>query len=65
MRETASYDVVMIGQNRNDWVEKLVAAERLSHDPAHVDRLRMTARANTWDQRVGSLIDAAARLHLG
>jgi hypothetical protein len=27
--------------------------------------LRMTARANTWDQRVGSLIDAAARLHLG
>ena len=24
----------------------------------------MTARANTWDQRVGLLIDAAARLHL-
>ncbi|HJU81622.1 MAG TPA: polysaccharide pyruvyl transferase family protein [Acidimicrobiia bacterium] len=65
MRETASYDVVMIGQNSNDWIEKLVEAERLSHDPAHVERLRMTARANTWDQRVGSLIDAAARLHLG
>jgi hypothetical protein len=65
MREAASYDVVMIGQNRNDWVEKLVEAERLSHNPTHVDRLRMTARANTWDQRVGSLIDAAARLHLG
>jgi teichuronic acid biosynthesis glycosyltransferase TuaH len=65
MRETASYDVVMIGHDRSDWVEKLVEAERLSHDEAHVDRLRMTARANTWDQRVGALIDAAARLHLG
>ena len=38
---------------------------RFHRDPAHVERLRMTARANTWDQRVGSLIDAAARLHLG
>jgi glycosyltransferase involved in cell wall biosynthesis len=65
MREAASYDVVMIGHDRNEWVEKLVEAERLSHDEGHVDRLRMTARANTWDQRVGSLIDAAARLHLG
>ncbi|MGH8958897.1 MAG: polysaccharide pyruvyl transferase family protein, partial [Acidimicrobiia bacterium] len=65
MRETASYDVVMIGQDRADWVEKLVAAERLSHEAEYVDRLQMTARANTWDQRVGSLIDAGARLHLG
>jgi glycosyltransferase involved in cell wall biosynthesis len=65
MREAASYEVVMIGHDRNEWVEKLVEAERLSHDEGHVDRLRMTARANTWDQRVGSLIDAAARLHLG
>jgi hypothetical protein len=65
MRETASYDVVMIGGDHHDWVKKIVEAEELSHDEAFVERLRMTARANTWDQRVGSLIDAAARLHLG
>lgn len=65
MRETASYEVVRIAADQEDWVKQLIEAERLSHDEAHVDRLRMTARANTWDQRVGILIDAAARLHLG
>ena len=65
MRESASYDVVAVAQDSDEWVAKLVEAVKLGQDPDHVERLRMTARANTWDQRVGSLIDAAARLHLG
>ena len=55
----------MTASGAEDWVEKLEDAVSISGDPTSADRLRMTARANTWDQRVGVLIDAAARLHLG
>jgi polysaccharide pyruvyl transferase CsaB len=61
MRESQHYEVVLIAHDRDDWVRQLVAAEARSHDEAFVAALRRTARANTWDQRVGTLIDAAAR----
>lgn len=65
MRESATYDVVAVAHDPDEWVANIVEAVELGQDPEYVERLRMTARANTWDQRVGSLIDAAARLHLG
>ncbi|CAN5816327.1 hypothetical protein BH18ACT6_BH18ACT6_25360 [soil metagenome] len=62
-REAIRIQVLGIAESRDEWVEKLREGVKLSEDPAHVERLIMTARANTWDQRVGVLIDAAARLH--
>lgn len=65
MREASTYDILRIAANPDEWVEHLVAAALESDDPQQRQRRQMTARANTWDQRVGTLIDAAARLHLG
>jgi polysaccharide pyruvyl transferase CsaB len=61
MRESANYEPVLIANDRNEWVERLIEAEGRGRDPEFVATLQRTARANTWDQRVGTLIDAAAR----
>jgi glycosyltransferase involved in cell wall biosynthesis len=62
MRECQHYSPpVLIAKDGSDWVDRLVEAERLSHDPDFVAILQRTARANTWDERVGTLIDVAAR----
>jgi hypothetical protein len=61
MRESARYPAVLIAADPEDWVVKLKEAVRLRHDRDHQRLLRRTARANTWDQRVGTLIDALMR----
>ncbi|HSL26875.1 MAG TPA: polysaccharide pyruvyl transferase family protein [Acidimicrobiia bacterium] len=63
LRECANYPAVLIAQDRDDYVAKLKEATRLRHDPSHQALLRRTARANTWDRRVGTLLDAVARSH--
>jgi polysaccharide pyruvyl transferase CsaB len=62
-REALQVPVLGIAHDAADWVGKLEEAVERAKDAAFVERLIMTARANTWDQRVGVLIDAAARLH--
>lgn len=61
MRESANYGPVLIANDRSEWVERLIEAEARRNDPELLATLQRTARANTWDQRVGTLIDAAAR----
>jgi hypothetical protein len=61
MRETQHYENVLIAHDRDEWVRLLVEGCELDRDPSFVSSSRRTARANTWDQRVGTLIDAAAR----
>jgi glycosyltransferase involved in cell wall biosynthesis len=61
LRECARYPAVLVAEDAGDWVAKLGDAEKLRLDPEHQALLRRAARANTWDQRVGTLIEAAAR----
>jgi polysaccharide pyruvyl transferase CsaB len=61
MRESANYRPVLTANDPAEWVERLIEADGRSDDPELVATLQRTARANTWDQRVGTVIDAAAR----
>ena len=62
LRECAQYEAVQVADDADDYVAKLRhAALELRHDPDHQGLLKRTARANTWEVRVGTLIDALAR----
>ena len=61
LRECARYEAVQVAEDADDYVEKLRLAARLRHDPEHLALLRRTARANTWEMRAGTLVDALAR----
>ncbi len=62
LRECAHYEAVQVATDADDYVAKLRhAALDLRHDPDYLALLRRTARANTWEMRVGTLIDALAR----
>lgn len=61
LRECAHYGAVQVGTDADDYVAKLRhAALELRRDPEHLALLKRTARANTWEIRVGTLIDALA-----
>ncbi|HEY7564663.1 MAG TPA: glycosyltransferase, partial [Acidimicrobiia bacterium] len=60
MRESQNYEPVLIATDPDSWVARLREAEALGRDPAYVASLQRTARANTWEQRVGLLIDGAS-----
>jgi polysaccharide pyruvyl transferase CsaB len=57
MRELLHYQEVLTAATAGEWVERLKEAVRLSGDRDYQELLRATARANTWDQRAGLLID--------
>lgn len=61
LRECARYPAVLIASDPDDYVAQLRAAVALGDDPQYVSLLRRTARANTWEERAGTLIDAVAR----
>ncbi len=62
LRECTYYEAVQIASDADGYVARLrEAALVLRHDQDHQALLRRTARANTWEMRVGSLIDALAR----
>jgi hypothetical protein len=61
LRECARYEAVLVAQDPDDYVAKLRQAAVLRHDPEHLALLRRTARANTWEMRAGTLVDALAR----
>ena len=63
LRECARYSVVQVAKTPPDFVHEIRRAVRRGQDPAFRELLRNTARANTWDVRAGTLIDAAARHH--
>ncbi len=60
LRECARYEAVLIAADADDYVAKLRQALALRHDPEHQALLRRTARANTWEMRAGTLVDALA-----
>lgn len=62
LRECARYRVVQIGDGPDGYVEALRTAFELARDPAHVERLRRTARANTWEARARTIIEALERV---
>ena len=61
MRESQHYDNVLIAHDPEEWVKLIVDGVSLDRDPSFVAGLQRTARANTWEQRVGTLIDAASK----
>lgn len=63
LRECARYSVVQVAKTSAQFVEEVRRAVGRGRDPAFRELLRNTARANTWDVRAGTLIDAAARHH--
>ncbi len=62
LRECARYRVVQIGDGSDGYVEALRTAFELARDPTHVARLRRTARANTWEARARTIIEALERV---
>lgn len=62
-REALHNPVLLVAASPAEWVEKIREGASLAVDQGFVERLVTSARANTWDQRVGLLIDTAARLH--
>ena len=61
MRESQHYEHVLVAHDPEEWVKLLVEGVALDGDPNFIASLQRTARANTWDQRVGTLIDAASK----
>ncbi len=62
LRECAHYEAVQVAIDADDYVAKTRhAALELRHDRDHQALLSRTARANTWEVRVGTIIDALAR----
>ncbi len=64
LRECSRYRAVQIGEGRDGFVAALRRAIDLAHDPAHIELLRRTARANTWDARARTVIEAVERAKL-
>jgi hypothetical protein len=61
MREAQHYEQVRIAHDPDEWVKHIVDGVARGRDPSIAASLQRTARANTWDQRVGTLIDAASK----
>jgi polysaccharide pyruvyl transferase CsaB len=58
LRECARYRVVQIAPDADAYVEEIRRGVALAADADHVEALRRTARANTWDARVRTLVEA-------
>lgn len=58
LRECARYRAVQIADGVEGFAAEIGRALELGKDPAHVDALRKTARANTWEARVRTIIEA-------
>ena len=61
LRECAEYEAVLIAKDAADYVERIRQAVTLADDAGHRALLRRTARANTWEMRAGTLIDALSK----
>ena len=49
---------MLVANDSGEYVAKLEQALELRADPDYLALLDRTARANTWDKRVGTIIDA-------
>ncbi|MDX1449311.1 MAG: glycosyltransferase, partial [Acidimicrobiia bacterium] len=58
LRECARYRAVQIGEGVEGFVTEIRRAAELGRDPGHVDLLRRTAKANTWEARARTIIEA-------
>jgi glycosyltransferase involved in cell wall biosynthesis len=64
LRECARYRAVQIGEGVDGYVTELERAVARATDSDHVALLQRTARANTWEARVRTLIEAVERVRL-
>lgn len=62
MNECKKYPVVLIAENKDDYIQKLDEALELRNDPEYLDALLQTARQNTWDVRATQILDQIARV---
>jgi glycosyltransferase involved in cell wall biosynthesis len=58
MHESMHYQGVLIGNNAQDFAEKLDQALEHRNDITFLSQLRDTAIANTWDKRAKQILDA-------
>jgi polysaccharide pyruvyl transferase CsaB len=58
LRECSRYRAVQIGEGVDGFVAEILNAVELGADPSHVELLRRTAQANTWDARARTIIEA-------
>ena len=61
LREAGAYPGVLVGDDYEGYVARIKEALALGDDAEYVAKLRRTARNNTWERRVLTLVDAAAR----
>lgn len=64
LRECSRYRTVQIGEGQDGYVAALRRALELGRDPDHVELLQRTARANTWEARARTVIEAVERRKL-
>jgi hypothetical protein len=62
LRECARYRAVQIGEGVDGFVSEILHAVELGSDPDHVELLKRTARANTWDARARTIVEAVEAL---
>lgn len=58
LREASRFRGVLVGHDREEYVEQLRRAVELGKDPEYVALLHRTARANTWEKRAGTILEA-------
>ncbi|HEX2981546.1 MAG TPA: glycosyltransferase [Anaerolineaceae bacterium] len=61
MRESTSYEGVLVASGADEFASKLDEALRLAKDPAYQALLDRVARENTWDARAKQIIDVLSQ----
>lgn len=64
LRECTRYRAVLVAHDSADYVTKLRQALDMQKDPDYLALLDHTARANTWEKRVGTIIDAVEMIRV-
>lgn len=65
LREASRYRGVLVGHDREEYVEQLRKAVELGKDPEYVALLHRTARANTWEKRAETILEAVLQKREG
>lgn len=57
MNECKKYPVILIAENKEDYINKIDRALELREDAQYLDALLQTAQENTWDMRAAQILD--------
>ena len=61
MNECRKYESILIGEDHNDFIEKLEKALELSNDSKYIELLEKDALANDWSQKAQAIIDLISK----